>query len=508
MAAETELKLRLSSADARRVARLGLLRGIPPTTQQLENVYYDTPDHALASQKTALRHRRIGDTWLITVKTAEQATGGLSTRPEWEYPCAPGELDFSGVDLPALREQLEMLRPVLVPLFATNFRRRHWLLSPRPDLAVELALDEGEILARPPGHDGAPLSRPICELELELKAGPPLALLEIALELAARLSLMPENESKAQRGQRLYRGVADTPCEAKASRLDAGLPPRAAFQRLAHDCLNHFLANAEGVRLGDDPEYIHQARVALRRLRALLRVFAPLLPADFVATYSEGWRTFANQLGEARDYDVLSEETLPAICRQHEDNDRLDAFVEYVQASRLKAREAARSHFGQPALGQLTLRFLADLARLPEGNDGPTLKTFARERLEKRLRRIRRELVGIEQQSVDDLHRLRIQFKRLRYGVEFFSALYPADKIETYGAKLKSIQDSLGRIIDFERALAIEAKAPAAVRCEFIAGWLAASMQALIGGLPKVARRFGAQAAPWEDKSNKQRKSK
>lgn len=41
MAAETELKLRLSSADARRVARLGLLRGLTPSTQQLENVYYD-----------------------------------------------------------------------------------------------------------------------------------------------------------------------------------------------------------------------------------------------------------------------------------------------------------------------------------------------------------------------------------------------------------------------------------------------------------------------------------
>jgi hypothetical protein len=68
---------------------------------------------------------------------------------------------------------------------------------------------------------------------------------------------MPENESKAQRGQRLYRGIADTPKPAAQSRLDPKLPAIPAFRQLAHDCLNHFLANAEGVRSADDPEYTH-----------------------------------------------------------------------------------------------------------------------------------------------------------------------------------------------------------------------------------------------------------
>ena len=505
MVAETELKLRLSPADARRVARLGVLRGVKSSTRQLENVYYDTLQHALAEQKIALRHRRIGDTWLITVKTAEMSKGGLSTRPEWEYPCAPGELDFSGVDLKSLRQKLEKLRPQLAPLFATHFRRRIWMIEPHKDLSIELALDEGEILATPPDKKGAqPLSRPICELELELKHGSPLGLFELALKLADKLTLMPENESKAQRGQRLYRGIADAPKSATASRLAPELPPLVAFQHLAHDCLNHFLANAEGVRRADDAEYVHQARVALRRLRALMKVFSPRLPPDFLVTYNEGWRYFSNQLGDARDLDVLVEATLPTISRHYEGHDAIEAFTEYAQGKRLQVRESARASFYLPAMGRLTLRFLFDLARLDNTGSGDTLKPFAQRRLEKRLARIRRDASALDRKSVDELHDLRIQFKRLRYALDFFTPLYPGHATADYGAALKSMQDILGQINDLERALAIESMAPDAVRCELVAGWLSASQQSLIAALPDAATRFNRLKAPWEPRKPRQ----
>lgn len=500
MGAETELKLRISAADARKLARLGVLRGIKPDSQLLENVYYDTADHSLAEQRIALRHRRIGDTWLITVKTAEVSTGGLSTRPEWEYPCAPGELDFSGVDLKSLRQKLDKLRPRLLPLFATNFRRRTWLYAPHKDLTIELALDQGEILARPPGCPAeTTLKRPICELELELKKGSPTGLFELAITLAEKLSLLPENESKAQRGQRLFRGLADAPKPAGASRLDQKLPAILAFQQLAHDCLNHFLANAEGVRSADSPEYIHQARVALRRLRALLKIFSPLLPPDFLVTYNEGWRHFGNQLGDARDHDVLVEETLPSICRHFEGHDAIERFVAHAQSCRQKARESARAIFNLPTLGQLALRFLADLARLEPRPEDPTLQHFAEQALKRRLKRVRRDATDFDQKKIDELHRLRIQVKRLRYAVDFFSPLYESSEVKPYSAALKAIQELLGRVNDLERALCVESMAPEPVRCELVAGWLSATQQSLIAALPPIADQFTALAAPWED---------
>lgn len=504
MGSETELKLRLSAADARRVSRLGMLRGMPKETLLLENVYYDTADHALADRRMALRRRRIGKLWLLTIKSAGKSGGGLSTRSEWEYPCPPDRFDFSGVDQPALRSFLEKITPQLTPLYSTNFQRRTWMIEPHPALSIELALDQGEICACPldsAGQPGRPVSKGLCELELELKHGESRALFEIALQLAEKLALMPENESKAQRGRRLYKGIADAPQIAAPSALDVAQTPLAAFVQLADECLNHFLANAEGVRNGDDTEYIHQARVALRRLRALIKLFAPLLPADFVGTYNEGWRTFANQLGDARDHDVLVEETLPSISQHYDGHPSIETFFAYAQCCRQQAHEAARSAFHSPALGQLSLRFLADLTPLADDAAGGSLKKFARRRLNKRLARIRRDAVELDHKSIDQLHRLRIQFKRLRYAVESFAPFYAADDVARYATEIKTMQDIFGRLNDLERGLAVEALAPAAARCELVEGWLSASQQALIARLPELTARFLALRAPWEKKS-------
>lgn len=498
MAVETELKLRLSPADARRLPRQGLLRGIAAETGELENVYYDTPDDALHRRRIALRHRRIGTTWLITIKSAGASAGGLTSRAEWEYPCAPHQLDFSGVEDKALRQFLDRHKLALAPLFSTNFRRRTWLIEPHKDLSIELCLDQGQMIASSGrGEHEALVTRPICEIELELKHGKPAALFEIAVVLAEKLALIPENESKAQRARRLLRGIADTPTSATASNVSASDSPIAAFRRLAHDCLDHFLANAEGVRQGENAEYIHQARVGLRRLRALLKLFSPLLPEAFVQGYNERWRLFANQLGEARDFDVLIGETLPAITRLYEGHDAIDTFVEYARAQRDRAREASRAGFSSPALGKLTLTFLSDLAALDRHVEQANLRHFAVSRLTSMLKRIRRESVDFPNKSVEELHRLRIRFKRLRYAIEFFSPLFGQDALQSYVVEVKAMQDILGRINDLERALAIEAKAPDAARCDLVAGWLGATQRSLVEILPPAAKTFGECKAPW-----------
>ena len=58
---------------------------------------------------------------------------------------------------------------------------------------------------------------------------------------------------------------------------------------------------------------IHQARVAMRRLRSAIKLFAPVLPVDFVAAYGQTWQTLAGALGDTRNWDVFVAETLPPI---------------------------------------------------------------------------------------------------------------------------------------------------------------------------------------------------
>ena len=215
MGCEIELKLALSPAYAEQLIEQQLLErsgAAEVQRKQLENIYFDTPERALAAQKVALRIRREGEQYIQTLKTAGSGAAGLSVRSEWEWPLASAELDLELLR-PHLPEALrqEAVLAALEPLFATNFTREvRWLRAgdnAAEDWAIEVALDRGEVIA-------AGLREPICELEFELKHGAPEILFDVALELARQLPLLPLELSKAQRGYRLLQqaqGIAVEP---------------------------------------------------------------------------------------------------------------------------------------------------------------------------------------------------------------------------------------------------------------------------------------------------------
>ena len=126
MATEIELKLQVTPQAARQLPAHPLLAGIKPQRQHLLNTYYDTPDLDLHQRLVAMRFRKKGWHWLLTVKSAEPASGGLAMRNEWEAPARPGELDFSHVDNPELKVFLDNAAPQMRPVFTTDFRRTIW----------------------------------------------------------------------------------------------------------------------------------------------------------------------------------------------------------------------------------------------------------------------------------------------------------------------------------------------------------------------------------------------
>jgi len=202
MAQETELKLSLQAQDRPRLLKHPLLAA-PAASQRLLNRYFDTPDLALKARRMAVRERLAGGQWLLTVKTAGNSSGGLSRRQEWEGPTTPGALQFDTlVDDAPLADVLMALRPVLQPLFATDFERQRWVIA-WAGARIEAALDQGHIHV-----PGTPLSEPLLELELELLEGPESALTSLADALRAMpdgaLTLTPSDTSKAQRGMALW----------------------------------------------------------------------------------------------------------------------------------------------------------------------------------------------------------------------------------------------------------------------------------------------------------------
>jgi triphosphatase len=323
MANETEIKLSLSTRTAGQLAKHAMLAGIESHRQLLINTYYDTPDKRLRHERIVVRHRQKGRQCLLTVKTAPGLAGGLAQRSEWEVPSRRGEFDFSQVDNRSVRDLLEAICDELQPAFTTHFWRNTWLLEPRAGVRIELALDRGWIDARDRRET-------IREVELELLAGQVSDLFTAVSELQARLLLHPEACSKSERA---YRLLADAPAgatKALACASEATMPTIAAFRLLALACVNHLQSNEKGVCESSDPEFVHQARVAIRRLRSAIRLWQPLLPESFVARFDPLWQELATRLGDTRNWDVFHAETLPGLAEAFPGRGEIDRLSRYA----------------------------------------------------------------------------------------------------------------------------------------------------------------------------------
>ena len=200
MATEIELKLDIDVELIPTLQNHPLLAGLTPSINQLENIYYDTADQQLRSQKMGLRTRFDGKQWQQTLKTAGQTIDGLHLRDEWETPVDDKQLQLDQLTaVGANGRTIDWLaKLVLKPAFNTRFERQYWLLTGGGlgSDRVELVLDQGEVLA---GNQ----SSPICEIELELQQGDVETLQKVLRLLKTTIRLKPSNISKAARGYQL-----------------------------------------------------------------------------------------------------------------------------------------------------------------------------------------------------------------------------------------------------------------------------------------------------------------
>lgn len=448
MAKEVELKLSCPPDALDRVEQHPLLRDAPlhgePDT--LENAYYDTPDFALGAAKVALRTRRTRTASLQTVKCATESVGGLSSRPEWEQ-AFTGEFDFSAIDIVPVREMLEAIRPQLAPMFTTTFARRTRRAEPRPGVVILVMIDRGSIVAGQAEEN-------ISEVELELVSGAPADLQAFAIALAADLPLVPFDLSKAERGYRLFANDPLRPQRAGRVPLSTAMTPAQAFVALAQQGQHAWQANVHGALATDNPEFIHQFRVALRRLGALLRVFEPVLPESFTEAWCSDLKRSAALTGEVRDLEVMRTALLePMLAAEPGERHReiMTRALAACEAARLRA-EADLEGFGN---GVPLLSFARDLGALDvSGGKGRDLARFAEKQLGRAHRRaVKRFDRLVHKPTPEGAHAFRIAVKYLRYSSEFFAPLFDEDEMLQYAKSLSGLQDEFGFINDLHVAL-------------------------------------------------------
>ncbi|HUD90898.1 inorganic triphosphatase, partial [Sphingobium sp.] len=293
MGCEVELKLDLTEVAAEAFAQWD---GLPEREDvaRLQSVYFDTPDGLLAEKGMSLRIRKSGKRRIQTVKANGGAAAGFFTRQEWEMPVRGG--------VPILDERTPVAALLgdnvakVAAAFEVDVERARWVLA-EGEARVELVLDRGMVRA---GEREAAL----CEVELELMAGPPAALFAIARRIDGAMPVRPGVLTKSERGYRL-RDVLPEAYKAEPVRLDPGMKASEAFIHITQACLRHYRLN-EGVLLeGYEPKALHQARVAVRRLRSALSLFKPILLETDIQRFRDELRWLAGMLGQARDLDVL-----------------------------------------------------------------------------------------------------------------------------------------------------------------------------------------------------------
>lgn len=451
---EIELKLLLDPADVNRFRRHPLLKKHAlnkPQSRQLNSVYFDTPELYLKQNHTALRVRQVGRRLVQTCKSGGQVAAGLHQRPEWE-----SEISGATPDLPALLGLIEagsvvaglMSAPALAerlqPIFTTQFRRTIWLLRLPSGAEIELALDQGAVIQ---GDKTVPIS----EIELELKAGDPASLFDVALELQNSLPLRAANISKAERGYALHAPQAPQAVKAQPLSLSPALTLEQGFQLLMDNCLAQIQGNEDGVMNGSDSEHLHQMRVGLRRLRATLALFKKYIQAPPEIAAQLRW--LAGALGPARDWEVLAAETLSDVARRRPDQAQLEHLRQHAGSMAGKHRRAAADALASRAYARLLLSLGSWLqGRRWRGQQSveqiaalsTPLKKFARSKLARLQEKLLERAKGIKRQGPAKRHRLRIAAKKVRYAAEFFESYFPLKRMRPYVQGLGELQDVLG----------------------------------------------------------------
>lgn len=272
------------------------------------------------------------------------------------------------------------------------------------------------------------------------------------------------------------------PLRAETSPLRDGQTVEEAFIALAGSCVRQWQGNVAGtsqVEADQATEFIHQIRVALRRLRSAFKVFAPALPGTFAETWPQRLRDNADRFGPARDLDVLRTELLDGVAPEWLIGTvAFRDLIDVVDAERQVAQEAAKRALDPDEQQRLILAFDDDLATVRESSGNPDLKLakFARERLQQARRRARKRFNAAASLEPAQLHRLRIGLKELRYAVEFFAPLLDRKAVRAYLEQLTQAQRALGYLQDMEVARArletwTREKPALALAAGFFLGW-------------------------------------
>jgi len=418
--------------------RLPDLPGERLAPRVLTSVYLDTSDHRLATAGVTLRRRTEGGRgcWQLKLPrgkarlelevpdVASRATRRSRGTGRGASNAPPAEL----VDLVTAYARGAALAPVAT----LRSRRQGVMVRDFRGPVAEVVLDSVQVL------DGQPALKRFREVEVELTGGDEAALLNIEQTLRAAGATDGDGRPKLLRAL----GIEPAPLPAPPS---TSAPPAEHLRAMIETQLRLIVAHDPGTRLGEDPEHLHQMRVACRRLRALLREARPMLDPGWIEPLRAEIEWLGDELGAVRDLDVLRQRLSDEIATLDPADARGGArLIRAVEADRDRIRGGLLAALRSARYLEL-LGALEDAARQPRIIDGDvSLEAVARDAF----RRLRRAVRGLGDEPSDEaLHEVRIKAKRARYAGELAAPMV-GKPAERFIDRAKDFQDLLGEYQD------------------------------------------------------------
>jgi CHAD domain-containing protein len=431
------------------------------------STYYDTADGRLLGCGITLRRR------------VEQRAGVWQLKLPSDD--GPFELEERGGPARAPATFLELLPALLrngatlEPVASLRTRRQVSTITRDAD-TIEVVLDEVTIL------DGTKIAGRFAELEAEVVKGRGKTLGRIGKQLrkagARPTGGAPKLARVLTRADAVSEPVGDEPIDLLRSLLVA------QYRTL--------IANDPGVRLGVEPEAVHQARVATRRARALLRAAGTIVDPAWADSLRAELAWLGKLLGPVRDLDVLVDHVAgEAAALERDDARAVGTIRSRLGRRRGAARRALLAAMSEPRYFQL-LDALAAAEHAPAGTGTASLEQIAADAF----RRAHRAMKALPRDPTDDeLHAVRIETKRARYAAELAEPV-----LGKAGARLlrraKVVQDVIGEHQDAcvaearIRELAVSGGASAALAAGRLIERQGARKQAAREELPAAWRAF------------------
>ncbi len=288
--------------------------------------------------------------------------------------------------------------------------------------------------------------------ELEIELGPSGTLEDLhAVDAELRaFALRPTSASKFERALAILDGRAPTPKPKKKKALGvrADEPMAEAGRKILRFHFERMLSNEDDTRKGEDIEALHHMRVATRRQRAAFRIVSPYFKRKPVEAFRDELRALADRLGAVRDLDVLIESAESYRLSLRREAAAFTPLVEEWRGRRDDARHALLRHLDSDEYRDFTKRygeFLSSPGAGVKGGGDPTphpqqVRHVLPAEVWDHYGRVRAYETVMTWASIETIHSLRIEAKRLRYLLEFFA--------EVLGSGLSGAVESLVRLQD------------------------------------------------------------